>query len=78
MKNRKLYNTIISSVWCLCENNILYKFQVTLVTFDSFLLSSKILKDTKNLRWKQIDLGISSAPFISFIMNLNAAQTITI
>jgi hypothetical protein len=27
----------------------LYKFQVTLITFDSFLLSSKILKGTKNL-----------------------------
>ena len=47
---------IIRRVRCLCENIILYKYQVTLIIFYSFLFSSKILQDTKNS-------GISSAPF---------------
>jgi hypothetical protein len=40
---------IITRVWCLrlCENNTLYKYQVTLIVFGSFLLSNKISKDTK-------------------------------
>ena len=37
---------IIRPVGCLCENIILYKYQVTLIVFDSFLFSNKILKDT--------------------------------
>jgi hypothetical protein len=41
----KTLQPIISSVWCLCENDILYKYQITLIAvFNSFLVSSNILK----------------------------------
>ena len=46
-KNAETLQYIIRSVWCLCGNNILYKYQVALIDFDSFLVSIKILKDTK-------------------------------
>ena len=48
MKNRKLYNTIISSIWCLCENSILYKFQVTRVFFQ-FCFQAKYQRIHRNL-----------------------------
>ena len=38
---------IIRRLRCLCENIILYKYQVALIVFDSFLVSIKILNDTK-------------------------------
>ena len=38
---------IISSECCLCKNTILYKYQVTLIVFDSFLLSNNLWQDTK-------------------------------
>jgi hypothetical protein len=41
----KTLQPIINSVWCLCENDILYKYQITLIAvFNSFLVSSEILK----------------------------------
>jgi len=39
--------SIIRNVWCLCENNILYKYQVILIVLDKFLFSNKTLKDIK-------------------------------
>jgi hypothetical protein len=38
---------IIRHVRCLCENIILYRYQVTLIVLDYFLYSNNILKDTK-------------------------------
>ena len=38
---------IIRRVRCLCENIILYQYQVTLIVLDSSLFSNNILKDTK-------------------------------
>ena len=58
----EMFQPIISSVWFLFENSIIYKYQVTIIGFDSFLLSSKIL-DTKKFEKKQIDLALTSAPF---------------
>ena len=50
MLNREKPETsplIIRRVRCLCENIILYKFQVTLIDLDLFLFSNNILKDIK-------------------------------
>ena len=38
---------IIRRVRCLCENIILYRYQVTLIVLDYFLFSNNKLKDTK-------------------------------
>ena len=38
---------IIRRVRCLCENIILYRYQVTLIVLDQFLFSNNILIDTK-------------------------------
>jgi hypothetical protein len=51
----------ISSVGCLYEYSILYKYQITLIVFYSCLLSNNILKNIKKFGQKQI--GISSASF---------------
>jgi hypothetical protein len=42
MKNRKLYNPLIVvyDVYA-CENSILYKYQVTLIVFYSYFLSTR-------------------------------------
>ena len=39
--------SIIRPVRCLCENIILYRYQVTLIVLDYILFSNNILKDTK-------------------------------
>ena len=52
---------IISSVGCLYEYSILYKYQITLIVFYSCLLSNNILKNIKKFGQKQI--GMSSASF---------------
>ena len=38
---------IIRGVRCLCENIILYRYQVTLIVLDYFLFSNNKLKDIK-------------------------------
>jgi hypothetical protein len=52
---------IIRRVRCLCENIILYRYQVTLIVLDSVLFSNNILKDTKkfwlNKRKKKRKIG---------------------
>lgn len=70
----KILEPIISKVICLCENSIVYKYQVTLIAFDSCLLSSKILRPIRNF---DKNSGISSAPFdtchneVRTLINLN-------
>jgi hypothetical protein len=44
---------IIRRVRCLCENIILYRYQVTLIVLDYILFSNNILKDTKTFRLKK-------------------------
>ena len=40
---------IIRRVRCPCENIILYKYQVTLMVLDKFVLANDIFKDTKKI-----------------------------
>jgi len=37
MKNQKTLQQSISSVWCLCENRILYKYQASRIGFFFFI-----------------------------------------
>ena len=71
---------IIKSVWCLCQNIILYKNQLILNVFGSFFLSSKTLKVTnifsnkKNI--KKLTLAYRVYPLINIIMNINLNESV--